>query len=78
MAASLSSEDRRADADDCIVCNVTSRSFSSWNYEEKVKIVQEGRPMPDLNITTAMKSCVRKFNSQLYMTSKSTTGFQIL
>ena len=42
------------------------KSFTSMSYNEKKEIVDSGKPTPQLNISKQNKSCVRKFNSELY------------
>lgn len=33
---------------DCVLDRIRSKPFSSWSYIEKMEIIQEGRPTPEL------------------------------
>lgn len=58
----------------CIVCDLLLNGFASRNFEEKKHIIKVGRPTPNISITTAAKTCVRKFNNKLFETNEWLTG----
>ena len=49
-----------------LIEKLKKKSFTSLSYQEKKEIVDSGKPTPQLNISKQNKSCVRKFNSEIY------------
>lgn len=59
----------------CVVEDILKRGFSSKSFEEKRKIVNDGRPMPSLKtLVTQNKNCVRHFSVDLYVKHEWLTG----
>ena len=49
-----------------LIEKLKKKSFTLLSYQEKNEIVDSGKPTPQLNISKQNKSCVRKFNSEIY------------
>lgn len=50
----------------CLIERLFDRSFGSRTFDEKKVIIEHGRPIPFLNITTVIKRCTRHFSNQYY------------
>lgn len=59
---------------DCIIEIMFKKSFAANSFEEKLKIIKNGKPTPDLNIKTQTKTCVRHFSTKIYSTTEWITG----
>ena len=51
----------------CIVCDLVKHPFGSRDFTSQKVVVEKGRHIPNLNISLKVKTCVRKFNNQLYI-----------
>lgn len=67
-----------------IINNLKQKRFSTLNYEEKKKVIKNGRPCPDLNILTSIKIkkttndiCTRHFRTELYNISDWLCGCDV-
>ena len=49
-----------------LIEKLMKKSFTLLSYQEKNEMVDSGKPTPQLNISKQNKSCVRKFNSEIY------------
>ena len=49
-----------------LIEKLKKKLFISLSYQEKKEIVDSGKPTPQLNISKQNKSCVIKFNSEIY------------
>lgn len=51
---------------DCLIEQLFMRSFASLTYTEKESFIKSSKPEPTLNITSKVKTGIRKFNKQIY------------
>ena len=58
----------------CIIEELLVNKFSSKTYNDKLMIVNDGRPQPDVLITTKAKNCIRKFSKDQYKKTKWLTA----
>lgn len=67
MASTLEGVDKHPECS-CVICRVIAgQGLQSFDFEEKKKIICEGRPVPTLGkLNKQTKSCVRHFQSDIY------------
>ena len=54
----------------CIIEELLVNKFSSKTYNDKLMIVNNERPHPDVLLTTKAKNCIRKFSKDQYKNNK--------
>jgi hypothetical protein len=52
--------------DHCAIEKLLQTPFSSFSYDDKYKIIEEGAHRPNVNLHTKIKTCTRHFNPSLY------------
>ena len=53
-------------SDNCVIVNLVNRPFGSLCIQDKFKIINAGKPRPQLNLTSKTKTYTRHFNDRLY------------
>lgn len=51
---------------DCVLDRIRSKPFSSWSYIEKMEIIQEDRPTPELSASKTRNKKLYKFQKSWY------------
>lgn len=63
----------------CVVCDLLKKGFSTYSFQDKLDIIRNGRPTPDLkHLKTKVKSCNRYFNIEMYSSNQWLTGCENL
>jgi hypothetical protein len=52
--------------DHCETEKLLQTLLSSLSYDDKLKIIEEGAPKPNVNLHTKIKTCTQHFNTSLY------------
>jgi hypothetical protein len=50
----------------CVIEKLLRTPFSLLSYNDKLKIIEEGAPKPNLNLHTKIKTCMLHFNTSIY------------